>query len=303
MTALKRRLTRVGNRIGVAMYRTLNGRLSSGNRNVHVLLITTPGRRTGVPRSTCVRYLETGDGFLVWGTGSGSTQDPDWFRNLRKAEYADIQMHTKRFRARPNELVGPERDAIWRNLVLAEAPEVDKYARRAGRTIPVAVLEPCTELESPQIGELAYAVWIKAAPELVWRIYVDPHRIPDWQTGKPVIEDVHGGPGELGSAYVSRRGPLVSRTTVLGSDTPTRLVTRTEAYFGLELEVTSRLIERAGGTDLKMTVETHWRPRRRLVTKVVERAILSGREARKELAYLKTIIEREVGDSPVIDQR
>ena len=40
----------------------------------------------------CVRYLEAGGGFLVWGTGSGS-------------------------------------------------PEVEKYARRAGRTIPVAVLQ------------------------------------------------------------------------------------------------------------------------------------------------------------------
>lgn len=143
------------------------------------------------------------------------------------------------------------------------------------------------------MGELAYAVWIDAAPERVWRAYVDPNRIPEWQTGKPVIGDVHGGPGELGSTYVSRRGPLIARTTVLASDVPNRLVTRTEAYFGLELEVTSRLSERAGGTDLELTVETHWRSRHRLVEGVVERAILSRREARKELTNLKTIIERE----------
>ena len=143
------------------------------------------------------------------------------------------------------------------------------------------------------MGELAYAVWINAAPERVWRAYVDPERIPEWQTGRPVIGDVHGGPGELGSTYVSRRGPLVAQTTVTASDDPTRLVTRTDAYFGLELVVTSRLTERAGGTDLELTVETHWRSRRRLVEKVVERAILSRREARKELMNLKTIIERE----------
>lgn len=143
------------------------------------------------------------------------------------------------------------------------------------------------------MGELAYTVWIDAAPELVWRMYVDPDRVPEWQTGKPVIEDVHGGPGELGSTYVSKRGPLAARTTVLASDMPTRLVTRTDAYFGLELDVTSRLVERAGGTDLTLTVVTHWRSRRRLVQKVVERAILSRREARKELTNLKTIIERD----------
>ena len=31
---------------------------------------------------------------------------------------------------------------MWRETILAEAPEVSKYEQRAGRTIPVAVLEP-----------------------------------------------------------------------------------------------------------------------------------------------------------------
>ena len=77
-------MTRVGNHIGVWMYRTLNGRLSSGSKDVHVLMITTPGRRTGIPRSTCVRYLETSAGLVVWGTGSGSRRDPDWFENCAR---------------------------------------------------------------------------------------------------------------------------------------------------------------------------------------------------------------------------
>lgn len=139
---VKHALTRTGNRIGVWMYRTLNGRLSSGSRTVHVLMITTPGRRTGVPRSTCVRYLEMRDGFVVWGTGAGSPRDPDWFRNLRKAELAEVQVRARRFQVRPRELVGDERDAVWTDIVLAQAPEVERYARRAGRTIPVAFLEP-----------------------------------------------------------------------------------------------------------------------------------------------------------------
>jgi deazaflavin-dependent oxidoreductase (nitroreductase family) len=131
----------IGNRIGVWMYRVSDGRLASGSKNVHVLLITTPGRRTGLPRSTCVRYLDTAEGLVVWGTGSGSRHDPDWFRNLRKARVADVQMRAKRLQVRPRELLGGERDEMWNDVVLAQAPEVAKYARRAGRTIPVAVLE------------------------------------------------------------------------------------------------------------------------------------------------------------------
>jgi deazaflavin-dependent oxidoreductase (nitroreductase family) len=142
VSTLKHGLTRVGNRVGVWMYQALDGRLSSGSKDVHVLMITTPGRRTGMPRSTCVRYLDTADGFVVWGTGSGSPHDPDWFRNLRKAKVADVQVRSKRLQVRPRELVGEERDAMWNNVVLTQAPEIAKHARRAGQTIPVAVLEP-----------------------------------------------------------------------------------------------------------------------------------------------------------------
>ena len=142
MRNIRHSLTRAGNRIGVWMYRTMNGRLSSGGRRVHVLVITTPGRRTGIPRSTCVRYLDCAAGFLVWGTGSGSRHDPDWFRNLRAATEADVQIRSRRLRVRPRELTGDQREATWNDTVLAQAPEVAKYAARAGRTIPVAVLEP-----------------------------------------------------------------------------------------------------------------------------------------------------------------
>jgi hypothetical protein len=55
---------------------------------------------------------------------------------------ADVQIGARRLQCRPRELVDDERDAVWRDLVLARAPEVAKYAQKAGRTIPVAVLAP-----------------------------------------------------------------------------------------------------------------------------------------------------------------
>lgn len=141
MATLKRRFTRAGNRMGVWMYRRLDGRLSSGSRKVLVLMITTPGRRTGIPRSTCVRYLETAAGPVVWGTGSSSPKDPDWFENLRRSATAEVQVRERRFTARPRELLGAERDAMWNDTILVQAPAVARYARKAGRVIPVAVLE------------------------------------------------------------------------------------------------------------------------------------------------------------------
>jgi deazaflavin-dependent oxidoreductase (nitroreductase family) len=141
VTTFKRRLVRIGNRIGVWMYRAFDGRLASYNKRAKVLMITTPGRRTGVLHSTCVRYLDTPEGFLVWGTASGAPRDPDWFRNLRKAKLADVQVGPAILRVRPHELIGEQRNRAWNEIILPQAPEVEKYARRAGRTIPVALLE------------------------------------------------------------------------------------------------------------------------------------------------------------------
>jgi uncharacterized protein YndB with AHSA1/START domain len=143
------------------------------------------------------------------------------------------------------------------------------------------------------MGVHEYSVWIKAAPEDIWRVYADPSRIPDWQTGSPVITDVHGGEAAAGSTYVSTRGPGTARTTVLHADRPHKLVTSTDAYLGLRLDVISVLGREADGTRLHLRAETHWPRGRRLIGRLVEVAILSRREAATELSTLKTLVERE----------
>ena len=81
------------------------------------------------------------DGLLVWGTASGSPKDPDWFRNLRATSSAEVQLDARHLQVRPRELTGEERDRAWTDVILAEAPSVARYATRAGRPIPVALLE------------------------------------------------------------------------------------------------------------------------------------------------------------------
>ncbi len=140
MVSLRRRWTRVGNRLGEWLYRTFDGRLSGQRGDTTVLLLTVPGRRSGVPRSTCLRYLDTPDGMVVWGTGNGAPRDPDWFRNLRAADHAEVQVDDRTLPVRARELSGEERDAVWDGVVVARVPEVQRLAARAGRPIPVAVL-------------------------------------------------------------------------------------------------------------------------------------------------------------------
>jgi deazaflavin-dependent oxidoreductase (nitroreductase family) len=141
MGVLRHRVMRTGNRIGVWLHRVARGRLDSAG-GARVLMITSPGRRTGLPRSTMVRFLEHDGGFLVWGSGSGSPTEPDWFRNLRRAERCRVEVGTRGTDVHAQVLEGAERDRVWREVVLAQAPQVAKYERKAGRKIPVAVLRP-----------------------------------------------------------------------------------------------------------------------------------------------------------------
>jgi len=144
VSTLKHRMTHVGNQIGLFIHRAAKGRLDAYGETT-VLMLTCPGRRTGVARSTMVRYLEHDDGYIVWGTGSGSPTEPDWFRNLRKATEAQVEIGTTRQVVRPEILPADERDRVWHEIVLPAAPEVAKYEAKSGRIIPVALLRPVTD--------------------------------------------------------------------------------------------------------------------------------------------------------------
>ncbi|HEX5919272.1 MAG TPA: nitroreductase/quinone reductase family protein [Nocardioides sp.] len=141
MGTSRRRFAVMGNRFGVFLHRAAGGRLDAFGETT-VLMITAPGRRTGLPRSTMVRYLEHDGGYLVWGTGSGAPRDPDWFRNLRHTARARVEIGRDEQEVDVEELTGPERDRVWRDVVLARAPGVARYERKAGRVIPVARLTP-----------------------------------------------------------------------------------------------------------------------------------------------------------------
>jgi len=139
-----------------------------------------------------------------------------------------------------------------------------------------------------------HSIWVDADPEDVWRVYADPTRIPDWQTGRPVIEGVLGSSNDPGSSYTSRRGPLRARTTFVAVDRPFGMVTETVTSFGLRFEVRSGLEADQGGTRLTLWVDTSWPRGLGLVGRLVELAVLNAREQAKELRYLKELVEGEV---------
>lgn len=135
-------LTRVGNAFGVWLYRVSNGRLPGSSGSVRIGLLTVHGRRSGKTRTTPLGFFPYQEGFLVVGTASGSPQDPQWFRNLRAARQASIQIGSQQFDVDVRIAGSTEREALWREAVLVHAPRRHRYAEKARRTIPIAILIP-----------------------------------------------------------------------------------------------------------------------------------------------------------------
>jgi deazaflavin-dependent oxidoreductase (nitroreductase family) len=100
------------------------------------LVLTVPGRKSGIPRSTNLLTVPDGDEWLIAGSYFGAPKAPAWVANLRATTTAQItyrrQQHTVTWR----EMEGAERDAAWETM-RATWPNFDKYAERTDRLIPV----------------------------------------------------------------------------------------------------------------------------------------------------------------------
>jgi deazaflavin-dependent oxidoreductase (nitroreductase family) len=105
-----------------------------------VLLLTTTGRRSGVPRTNALIYGKRGDDYLVVASKGGSDDPPAWYRNLERDPEVEVQVRGDRFKAHARPAAPDEKPALWETMTV-EWPAYDDYQRRTDREIPVIVLE------------------------------------------------------------------------------------------------------------------------------------------------------------------
>ncbi len=103
-----------------------------------VLVLETVGRHSATLRTTPVVYLPDGDQLVVVPANGGAPHHPGWWLNLRAAGEAVAVVGHGRYRVRPHEATGHDRDRLWRRFA-ARTP-VDAYQRRTPRRLPVVVL-------------------------------------------------------------------------------------------------------------------------------------------------------------------
>jgi deazaflavin-dependent oxidoreductase (nitroreductase family) len=108
-----------------------------------VLALTTTGRRSGRPRSTVLRYIRAGDGYVVAAINLGSERHPAWALNLRADPEALVTVNGDRVPVLAAEPSGNEAGELMQALIddLPSSADVLQLARR-DREVPLFVLRP-----------------------------------------------------------------------------------------------------------------------------------------------------------------
>ncbi|GAA3525037.1 nitroreductase family deazaflavin-dependent oxidoreductase [Nocardioides daeguensis] len=105
------------------------------------LMLTVPGRRSGVSRSTPLLCVPWQGGWLVAGSHFGGPKAPAWTLNLRATETAHLSYRGRDHTCTWRELTGDEKAKAWAHMVTVW-PNYDKYVAWTDRVIPVFLLSP-----------------------------------------------------------------------------------------------------------------------------------------------------------------
>ena len=138
-------------KIHTALYRMTNGVLGAtlpqledrGHgtqfQSLSVILLTTVGRKSGVPRTAPLPcFVYEGRTFLV-GSFAGSEKQPAWYWNLLERPEVEVQLKSKRRRCRAVTLHGDERERLWK-IITDDWQRYRLYQAKTKREIPLVEL-------------------------------------------------------------------------------------------------------------------------------------------------------------------
>jgi deazaflavin-dependent oxidoreductase (nitroreductase family) len=129
-------------RLDRAVHRITGGRLLMSQGMITCLVLTTTGRRTGLPRSVPLACLPDSDGsFLVVTSNFGRHQEPAWSANLLHDPQATVSYRGAGLAVAARELGPQDVAAVWPRLVRMWPPYA-RYGKIAGRELRVFRLVP-----------------------------------------------------------------------------------------------------------------------------------------------------------------
>ena len=112
-----------------------------GKITAPALLLTTTGRKSGDRFVLPLFYGTDGRSHFVVASKGGAPQHPGWYRNILANAEVEVQVGTKKVKARARTVEGEERVRLWEKALKFWPPYGD-YQLKTERQIPVVVLDP-----------------------------------------------------------------------------------------------------------------------------------------------------------------
>jgi deazaflavin-dependent oxidoreductase (nitroreductase family) len=142
------RIMKVMSRLHSSAYKLSGGRIgknwrigSAVRKAVPICLLTTTGKKTGLPRTVPLCFLADGASIVLVASQGGTPNDPQWYRNLVAEPNVTVAVGRQARQMRARTATPGERTELWPRLVDAYA-DYANYQTWTDREIPVVICEP-----------------------------------------------------------------------------------------------------------------------------------------------------------------
>jgi F420H(2)-dependent quinone reductase len=125
----------------VKLYEATNGVKGGTLNGKPVIVLTFKGAKSGKIRKTPLMRIEHNGTYAVVASNAGAPTHPFWYSNIVANPLVELQDGAVKRDMRTREIFGAEKDEWWKRADAAYS-EFPAYRARAGREIPVLVLEP-----------------------------------------------------------------------------------------------------------------------------------------------------------------
>jgi deazaflavin-dependent oxidoreductase (nitroreductase family) len=110
-----------------------------------VMLLTTTGAKSGLPRTLPLLYVTDGEQLILMASNYGKTSHPAWFRNLTANPKVEVLAGRRSGTYTASKLTdASERARAWELALDQYAGYADYEVRAGDRTIPLVRLERIT---------------------------------------------------------------------------------------------------------------------------------------------------------------
>jgi deazaflavin-dependent oxidoreductase (nitroreductase family) len=135
------------------IYEKSDGRVGKHSNRVPALLLTTTGRKSGLPRTNGLTYCRDRGDLIVVASNGGSDRPPAWLLNLEADPEVTVRVGRQVMRCTARVADSDERTQLWgkvnrtnRGMARVFHPGVtgryDVYQRHTKREIPIVIITP-----------------------------------------------------------------------------------------------------------------------------------------------------------------